>query len=190
MSPWTVAMFKPSRSATIRSCASCAGELSRSVTRAPAAARIGACCPPADARHRTSSPLSSGNHAAGTGLLGVSNTCHSPSPRGRDRRWGHRDRPAISLGNPDIPCFTIVCQHIHEVTPCARGRRTARDIPWPWADTAASAWHRSGWLDLLQPTSSWISGRSTRYCGRPVGSRSVVVCVLIPRLWYSVAKIS
>jgi len=78
MSPWTVRNSSDSRSATSRSCASCAGELSKTVTLAPAAAKTGACCPPPEARHRTSAPSISGNHARGTGFVFVSKTSHRP----------------------------------------------------------------------------------------------------------------
>jgi hypothetical protein len=43
-----------------------AADPSSSVTSAPAAARIGACCPPPPARHKTGSPESEGNHSRGT----------------------------------------------------------------------------------------------------------------------------
>jgi hypothetical protein len=46
---------------------------------APAAARTGACCPPLAARHRTSSPDSSGNQSRGVSLFGVSLTDHRPA---------------------------------------------------------------------------------------------------------------
>src|SRR5882762_7319056 len=78
MSPSTVVMLRPSRSATIRSCPSWRGELSSTVTRAPAAARTGPCWPPPEARASTSRPLSGGNQARGTGRVGVSRTSHSP----------------------------------------------------------------------------------------------------------------
>ena len=44
---------------------------------APAAARIGACCPPPDARQRTWRPATS-SHSRGTGLVGVSTISHRP----------------------------------------------------------------------------------------------------------------
>jgi hypothetical protein len=79
MSPAKVCRSSPSRSATSRSCASCAGELSSTVTRAPAAANVGPCCPPPEARQRISSPfISSGNHSRGTGFCSVSSTDHTP----------------------------------------------------------------------------------------------------------------
>ena len=74
----TVAKSSPSRRATWRSCANCCGELSNTVTAAPAPARIGPCCPPPLARQSTRAPASSPNHARGTGRVGVSTTCHSP----------------------------------------------------------------------------------------------------------------
>ncbi len=78
MSPSTTSTCNPSRLATRQSCSSCFGELSKTVTWAPAAARTGACCPPADARQSVGVPLSSGNHAMGTGLPGVSNISNLP----------------------------------------------------------------------------------------------------------------
>ncbi len=59
MSPRTVRSSSPSRAATIWSWPSWRGELSNTVTRAPAAARIGPCWPPPEARHNTSLPVRS-----------------------------------------------------------------------------------------------------------------------------------
>ena len=78
MSPSTLVMVRPSRRATTWSCSSWRGELSSTVTRAPAAARIGACWPPALARPSTCSPASGGYHERGTGFVGVSTSSHSP----------------------------------------------------------------------------------------------------------------
>jgi hypothetical protein len=78
MSHWMVSSSNSSRSATNLSCASCLGELSSTVTLAPAAAKVGACWPPPEARHRTSAPAISGNHDRGTGFVSVSKTSHCP----------------------------------------------------------------------------------------------------------------
>jgi hypothetical protein len=48
------------------------------MTIAPAAASIGACCPPADAKHKTLVPRMSPSHALGTFLFGVNMTSQSP----------------------------------------------------------------------------------------------------------------
>lgn len=60
------------------------GELSSTVIRAPAAIRIGPCCPPREARQRTSAPSRSGNHAGEIGSDGV-------------RRISHWLRPASAM---------------------------------------------------------------------------------------------
>ena len=78
MSPWTTCKARPSRSATMRSWASWLGLLSKTVTLAPAAARVGPCCPPPLARQRTSVPSRGGNQSAGTGLVGVKTIDQSP----------------------------------------------------------------------------------------------------------------
>ncbi len=78
ISPSWRSSASPSRSATALSCESCAGELSKTETSAPAAAKTGACWPPADARARSRRPFNSPNHDRGTGLLGVSTTVQSP----------------------------------------------------------------------------------------------------------------
>ena len=46
-------------------------EESKDVTCAPAAANIGTCCPPPDARHNTTAAFIMQNHSIGTGLVGV-----------------------------------------------------------------------------------------------------------------------
>ena len=68
MSPSTVRIASPSRAATSSSRPSCRGELSNTVTSAPAAASTGPCWPPPEARHSTAAPASSaGNQSRGTG---------------------------------------------------------------------------------------------------------------------------
>ena len=68
MSPSTVVMASPSRAATSSSRASCRGELSKTVTRAPAAASTGPCWPPPEARPSSGTPArSAGNQSRGTG---------------------------------------------------------------------------------------------------------------------------
>ncbi len=80
MSPSTVLMTRPSRAATSSSRASCRGELSNTVTSAPAAASTGPCCPPPEARHSTEVPLmSAGNQSRGTGSYPMSTTDQSPA---------------------------------------------------------------------------------------------------------------
>ncbi len=78
MSPSMVSIARPSREATSRSCSSCRGELSKTTTSAPAAARIGPCWPPPEARQRTLAPARSGYHSGGTARVGVSTICHWP----------------------------------------------------------------------------------------------------------------
>ncbi|MNN35215.1 hypothetical protein D3C81_1490600 [compost metagenome] len=78
MSPCTVARCKPSRSATMRSFASCCPDKSKTVTCAPAAASTGACCPPAPARHRIRLPCTSPSQPAGK-APGVKWICHCPA---------------------------------------------------------------------------------------------------------------
>ena len=82
--PGTVSRSSPSRAATARSCASWAGEASRTVTRAPAAASTGPCWPPPGGeREDAPSP-------------------HVAEPLRRDgARRGEHDRPVALAGPRD-----------------------------------------------------------------------------------------
>src|SRR5262245_31553625 len=80
MSPSTVRRARPSRAATSSSRASCPGELSNTVTSAPAAASTGPCCPPPEARQRIAVPVrSAGNHSRGVGWYPIRTTDQSPA---------------------------------------------------------------------------------------------------------------
>ncbi|MBI3882155.1 MAG: hypothetical protein HY301_19105, partial [Verrucomicrobia bacterium] len=63
------------------------GELSKTVTTAPAAASTGPCWPPPAARQSVGVPVSGGNHSIGTGFVGVS----------RSSNWPVRARAITSL---------------------------------------------------------------------------------------------
>jgi hypothetical protein len=79
MSPSTVRIFRESRTATDLSVSSINGELSKTVTSAPAAAKIGPCTPPPEAKQSIFKPSSGGNHSRGTGIQGVRLTCQLPA---------------------------------------------------------------------------------------------------------------
>ena len=80
MSPSTVSISRPSRSATMRSWANWAGELSNTVTRAPGSREDRPLLATAggQAQHR-GAPLSSGNQFLGTGRRGVRTIDQSPA---------------------------------------------------------------------------------------------------------------
>jgi hypothetical protein len=78
ISPCTQASNKPSLPATSWSLASCSSERSKLTTFAPAADKIGACWPPAEARQRTRLPAMLPNQGRGTGSRGVKMICQSP----------------------------------------------------------------------------------------------------------------
>jgi len=66
-----VLILSPSRSATYSSPFNCSLELSKTVTSPPAADKIGPCCPPPLAKHKTFFPFKSPIHYLGTILVGV-----------------------------------------------------------------------------------------------------------------------
>jgi hypothetical protein len=79
MSPSTVLIVRPSLAATSSSRPSCRGELSNTVTSAPAAARTGPCWPPPEARQSTAAPARpTGNQSRGTGSYPMRTTDQSP----------------------------------------------------------------------------------------------------------------
>ena len=101
MSPSTVCSTSPSRAATSWSRASCRGELSNTVTRAPAAASTGPCWPPPEARHSTGTPGQGGREpVAWHGL--VADEHHGPVAFPRPGR-SPRARPAGSTRCPLPP---------------------------------------------------------------------------------------
>ena len=96
-----------SRRAT-RSCwPSWSEDAGKRVTRAPAVASTGPCCPPPDARQRTSCPATSPNHSGGTGLFGVRTSDQSPTTSALNFLARHGACPAVHLAGQSIPANLI-----------------------------------------------------------------------------------
>src|SRR5699024_4096413 len=79
ISPWIVLNLSPSRLATISSCSNCFFDMSVIVTSAPAAAKIGPCWPPPDAKQSIFNPdIDLGNQFLGTDFSVVTPISHTP----------------------------------------------------------------------------------------------------------------
>jgi len=103
---------RPSRSATIRSVANCASERSKLTTLAPAAARIGTCCPPP--RPGTARPCRADHRTAPRDRAGRrQDDLPVISSSARDRGAVDRDRPFVALLRLSIPGLAVAFENVH-----------------------------------------------------------------------------
>src|SRR5215212_5093889 len=114
MSHWMVSRSNSSRSATNLSCASCLGELSSTVTLAPATAKVGACWPPPEARHRTSAPHLGKPRSRDRFCLREQDLPLSPAG-GLDHLGADGEGPRVAVLDLPVPGPAVVLRHVHLV---------------------------------------------------------------------------